>query len=82
MNVKAAALVAFASLLILIAQRRGWINLTNKERPSMGNILGTFDELFSPARHNATIELKEQKERRFEVPNTDSNKIHIELNNK
>jgi hypothetical protein len=66
----------------MFAQKRGWVNFKNKERPSMGNILGTFDELFSPSKHQAQILLEEKKEQRVEVSSSDDNHIHIDLRNR
>ncbi len=45
----------------------------------MGNVLGVFDEMFNPSRHQATIQMQEKKELKVEAGNTDLNKIHIEL---
>lgn len=71
--------VAIFTLTLIVLQKRGWINLFNKEKPSMGNVLGVFDEIFSPSKHQAIIELKDQKERKIETEISDPNKIHIEL---
>ena len=48
----------------------------------MGNVLGVFDEMFNPGRHQSTIEMQKTKERKVEIGNTDLNKIHIELKQK
>ena len=72
----------FIITFLMFAQNRGWVNFKNKERPSMGNILGTFDELFSPSKHQAQILLEEKRERRVDVRISDDNHIHIDLRNK
>lgn len=79
MNSKFLVVVLGIIVFLAFAQKRGWVNLTNKNRPTMGNPLGVFDEIFSPAKHQATIELKELKELKVEIPNTDTNTIHIDL---
>jgi hypothetical protein len=45
----------------------------------MPGTLGIFDEIFSPSRHHAIVQIKEQRELRAEVFNEDSNVIRIEL---
>lgn len=69
----------FLIFVLSIAQRKNWIDLTNKDRPSMPGTLGIFDEIFSPSRHQAIVQIKEQRELRAEVFNEDSNVIRIEL---
>jgi len=45
-----------------VAQRFGWIDLSNKTKPggSGGSALGIGDEVFHPTRHEAQIELDRQ----------------------
>ncbi|TPW78430.1 hypothetical protein [Schumannella sp. 10F1B-5-1] len=54
-------IVIVAIPVLVLAQRRGWIELRGVERPggSMG-ALGAADEVFSPTRHEAAIELDAQ----------------------
>ena len=71
-------LVALVTFLAY-AQNKKWINLANKNKPSTGSVLGIFDELFSPSKHQANIILQEQKEKRIDISNSDPNVIEIEL---
>ena len=82
MNLKLLVPLLVIFVFLAIAQKRNWINLFNKNKPSMGNVLGVFDEMFNPGRHQARIEMQEKKEIKVEVGNTDLNKIHIELKQK
>lgn len=53
------AVVAFA----IVAQRRGWIDLSSrnaKRRGGGGGMLTAVDEVFHPARHEAQLELDRQ----------------------
>ncbi len=45
-----------------IAQRLGWIDLSNKSKTSgsRGTVMGMGDEVFHPTRHEAQIELDRQ----------------------
>ncbi len=79
MSLKLIAPLFIIFIFLVIAQKRNWINLFNKNKPSMGNVLGVFDEMFNPSRHQATIQMQEKKELKVEAGNTDLNKIHIEL---
>jgi len=49
-------------LLGLVANRYGWIDLTNKNaRPGSGaSLLGIGDEVFAPSRHEAAVEMDRQ----------------------
>jgi hypothetical protein len=53
---------AVAVLAIVIAQRLGWIDLSNKNQNSgpRGGVMGIGDEVFNPTRHEAQIELDRQ----------------------
>jgi hypothetical protein len=55
------AIVAIVALGF-VAQRFGWIDLSNKTKTggSGGSALGIGDEVFHPARHEAQIELDRQ----------------------
>lgn len=46
----------------IVAQRRGWIDLSNKSRTSgtHGSVMGIGDEVFHPTRHEAQVELDRQ----------------------
>ena len=47
----------------IVAQHRGWIDLSNrgaKRRGGGGNVLSIGDEVFHPARHEAQLELDRQ----------------------
>ncbi len=49
--------------LVVVAQRVGWIDLSNKSRTSGktgGGIMGIGDEVFSPTRFESQIELDRQ----------------------
>lgn len=54
--------VAAVLLLGYLANRLGWIDLSNKnDRPGSGaSMLGIGDEVFAPSRHEAAIELDRQ----------------------
>jgi len=75
-------LLGFFILFLAFAQNKKWINLANKNKPSTGSVLGIFDELFSPSRHQANVQIQEQKELKVEVSNSDPNVIHIEISEK
>jgi len=51
-----------AVLAIVIAQRLGWIDLSNKNQSSgpRGGVMGIGDEVFNPTRHEVQIELDRQ----------------------
>lgn len=74
-------LILLIALVIFLAyaQNKKWINLANKNKPSTGSVLGIFDELFSPSKHQANIILQEQKELRVDASSSDPNIIEIEL---
>ncbi|MCY7412881.1 MAG: hypothetical protein LH471_07600 [Salinibacterium sp.] len=58
----AGAIIAIATLGF-IAQRFGWIDLSNKSKTGAtggGSALGIGDEVFHPTRHEAQIELDRQ----------------------
>ena len=58
-----AIIVAVAVVgLLFIAQRRGWIDLSNKAKSSgtVGGVMGMGDEVFNPTRHEAQVELDRQ----------------------
>lgn len=53
--------VAVAAVALVIAQRRGWIDLSNKARSSgTRGMIGAIDEVFAPTRLEAHIELEAQ----------------------
>jgi hypothetical protein len=54
--------IAAAGALFYIAQRFGWIDLSNKRKTSgsSGGVMGIGDEVFHPTRHEAQIELDRQ----------------------
>ncbi|WP_411698622.1 hypothetical protein [Conyzicola sp.] len=56
------AIVALATAAIWIAQRFGWIDLSNKNQNSgpRGGVMGVGDEVFNPTRHEAQVELDRQ----------------------
>lgn len=58
----ALAIGVVAVVAIVIAQRVGWIDLSNKNQNSgpRGGVMGIGDEVFNPTRHEAQIELDRQ----------------------
>ena len=74
-------LILLIALVIFLAyaQNKKWINLANKNKSSTGSVLGIFDELFSPIKHQANIILQEQKELRVDASSSNPNIIEIEL---
>lgn len=54
------ALIAAAIVLAVIAQRRGWVDFSDRHKGSGGGGLGAVDEVFNPTRHEAQIELDRQ----------------------
>jgi hypothetical protein len=48
--------------LVIVAQLRGWIDLSNKATSSgtSGSVMGIGDEVFNPTRHEAQVELDRQ----------------------
>lgn len=79
MSNKILAFLLTVSAVLFYFQKRGWINLNNQNRPSMGNPLGVFDEIFNSTKHQSTLEIKEQKERKIDFKTDDQNHIHIDL---
>lgn len=57
-----AIVIAVAGVIALVvAQRLGWIDLSNKARTSGSHgIVGVVDEVFAPTRHEAQLELDRQ----------------------
>ena len=58
------ALAVVVAILALgyLAQRMGWIDLSDKSQRSSGNsgVFGIGDEVFNPTRHEAQVELDRQ----------------------
>jgi len=56
------AIVVVACAGIFLAQRLGWIDLSNKNVNSgpRGGVMGIGDEVFNPTRHEAQVELDRQ----------------------
>ena len=55
--------VAALVVIVIVAVKLGWIDLSNKSRGSgtmSGAIGGSFDEIFAPTRHEAQQELDRQ----------------------
>jgi hypothetical protein len=54
--------VVLACIAIVIAQRLGWIDLSNKNETNgpRGGVMGIGDEVFNPTRNEAQIELDRQ----------------------
>jgi hypothetical protein len=56
-----AGVVAVLIALGFVAQRMGWIDLSNKRKTSgSGGVMGIGDEVFHPTRHEAQVELDRQ----------------------
>ena len=57
-----AGVVVVLIALGILAQRMGWIDLSNKRKTSgtHGGVMGIGDEVFHPTRHEAQIELDRQ----------------------
>lgn len=57
-----AGVVVVLIALGILAQRMGWIDLSNKRRTSgtAGGVMGIGDEVFHPTRHEAQVELDRQ----------------------
>ena len=57
-----AGIVAALIALGFVAQRFGWIDLSNKSRTSgsAGGAMGVGDEVFNPSRYESQIELDRQ----------------------
>jgi len=55
-------IVVLASAAICLAQRLGWIDLSNKNQNSgpRGGVMGIGDEVFNPTRHEAQVEIDRQ----------------------
>ncbi len=50
-------------VLVVVAQRQGWIDLSNKSRTSGkagGGVMGIGDEVFNPSRYESQLELDRQ----------------------
>lgn len=58
----AITIVVVVGLLFYIAQRFGWIDLSNKSKNSgtSGGVMGIGDEVFNPSRYESQIELDRQ----------------------
>ena len=54
--------VALIIVSVAVANHRGWIDLTSKNRRSgsQGGTMGIGDEVFHPTRHEAQLELDRQ----------------------
>ena len=52
-------IIVLASAAICLAQRLGWIDLSNKNQNSgpRGGVMGIGDEVFNPTRHEAQVEI-------------------------
>ena len=55
-------IVVLACAAVCLAQRLGWIDLSNKNQNSgpRGGVMGIGDEVFNPTRHEAQVELDRQ----------------------
>lgn len=55
-------IIAVVVVVTVIAERLGWIDLSNKSRSggTIGGVMGMGDEVFNPTRHEAQIELDRQ----------------------
>jgi hypothetical protein len=55
-------IIVASSVLFFVAQRFGWIDLSNKSKTSgsHGGVMGMGDEVFHPTRHEAQLELDRQ----------------------
>ena len=55
-------IVALAIVVVVLAQRFGWIDLSNKNQNSgpRGGVMGIGDEVFNPTRHEAQVEIDRQ----------------------
>lgn len=55
-------IIAAVIVVTVIAERLGWIDLSNKSRSggAPGGVMGAGDEVFNPTRHEAQIELDRQ----------------------
>jgi hypothetical protein len=54
-------IVVVACVAIFVANRLGWIDLSNKnESGPRGGVMGIGDEVFNPTRHEAQIEMDRQ----------------------
>jgi hypothetical protein len=55
-------IIAVVVVVTAIAERLGWIDLSNKSRSggSASGVMGIGDEVFNPTRHEAQIELDRQ----------------------
>jgi hypothetical protein len=56
------ALIVVAIVLAVIAQKRGWVDFSDKHKTTGGGGggMGALDEAFNPTRHEAQIELDRQ----------------------
>ncbi|MEJ3405341.1 hypothetical protein WDJ51_11390 [Rathayibacter sp. YIM 133350] len=55
------AAVAAVIALLVLATKRGWIDLSNKTRTGgMGGAVGVLDEVFAPTHHEAAVEQDRQ----------------------
>jgi hypothetical protein len=58
------ALVVTLTVLIALAQRRGWIDLRGRNVGSSGSPFAVFEELFAPQKHAATLIVEAKRETR------------------
>jgi hypothetical protein len=54
------ACVGGVVVLVYLASRLGWVDLSNKARNGGSGAMGIGDEIFNPTRHEAQIELDRQ----------------------
>ena len=55
-------IIVLAIAAVCLAQRLGWIDLSNKNQNSgpRGGVMGIGDEVFNPTRHEAQVEIDRQ----------------------
>ena len=64
------AVLAAAALVVCVADRLGWIDLSNKATRSggSGGVASMMDEVFAPTRHEAQAEYERQSRLPREAP--------------
>ena len=61
------ALVTF----LIVAQRKGWVDFNNKNRPATGIAFGVIEELFAPSRYEARVAQEAKKITPIQILNSD-----------
>jgi hypothetical protein len=66
-------------IFLVVAQRKGWVDFNNKNRPATGIGFGVVEELFAPSRHEARVAQEAKKITPIQILNSDDFSGDIEI---